>query len=49
MALGIFTFLFVNDIAGAAFLVLGAFLYVLLYRFTAKIERELRSADNQAP
>lgn len=49
MALGIFTLLFVNDIAGVAFLLLGAFLYVLLYRFTAKIERELRSANSQAP
>ncbi len=45
MALGVFTFVFVNDVAGVAFLLLGAFLYVLLYRFTARVERELRAAE----
>ena len=43
--LGFFTLLFVNEIAGVAFLVLGAILYALLYRFTAKLRREVRQAD----
>ena len=43
--LGFFTLLFVNEIAGVAFLVLGAILYALLYRFTAKLSREVRQAD----
>jgi len=41
IVLGVFTLLFVNPIAGIAFLVLGAILYALLYRFTAKLNAEL--------
>ncbi len=41
---GIFTFLFVNDIAGLAFLALGVALYWLLYRFSRRIDRELSQA-----
>ncbi len=46
MALGVFTLLFVNDIAGVAFIVLGVILYALLYRFTRRVENELRSAES---
>jgi len=48
MAVGVFTFVFVNDIAGVAFIVLGAGLYALLYRFTARLENELKSAEGQS-
>ena len=39
--LGIFTLVFVLVIAGIAILVLGIVLYWLLYRFSARVEREL--------
>ena len=39
--LRIFTLFFVNQIAGIAFLALGIVLYSLLYRFTAKLNREI--------
>lgn len=41
IVLGVFTLLFVNPIAGVAFLVLGAVLYALLYKFTAKLNAGL--------
>lgn len=44
IVLGVFTFFAVNQIAGAAFLVLGVILYALLYRFTAKLNTELGQA-----
>jgi membrane protein implicated in regulation of membrane protease activity len=46
MVLGVFTLFFVNPIAGIAFLALGAILYALLYRFTRKVERELRAGES---
>lgn len=46
MALGVFTLVLVNDIAGVAFIVLGVILYALLYRFTRRVENELRSAES---
>ena len=39
--LGVFTLVFVLAIAGIAILVLGIVLYWLLYRFSARVEREL--------
>jgi heme O synthase-like polyprenyltransferase len=44
--LGVFTLVFVNGIAGIAFLALGIVLYVLLYRFTAKLNTAVREAEN---
>ena len=44
--LGVFTLFFVNEIAGLAFLVLGAILYTLLYRFTAKLNADVRAAES---
>ena len=45
IALGVFTMFFVNLIAGIAFLALGAVLYALLYRFTAKLNAEVDRAE----
>lgn len=44
--LGVFTLIFVNSIAGVVFLALGAILYVLLYRFTARLNSELGKEDD---
>ena len=44
--LGVFTLFFVNQIAGIAFLVLGAILYALLYRFTAKLNTKIGQAES---
>jgi hypothetical protein len=46
--LGIITYWAVNSIAGIAFIALGAFLYLLLYRFRAKLAQELEGAQGQA-
>jgi len=43
--LGIFTFLAVNAIAGLIFLALGVVLYALLYRFTAKLNADVRAVE----
>jgi membrane protein implicated in regulation of membrane protease activity len=43
--LGVFTLFFVNQIAGIAFLALGAILYALLYRFTARLNTEFGRSD----
>ena len=48
MAVGVFTLVFVNDIAGFAFIVLGVILYVLLYGFTEKLDSELRTAESRS-
>jgi len=45
IVLGIFTMAFVLVIAGIALVVLGLVLYWLLYRFSAKVERELKDAE----
>jgi len=45
IVLGVFTLFFVNEIAGIAFLALGAILYALLYRFTSGLNSELRKAE----
>jgi len=45
IVLGVFTLLFVNAIAGIAFLALGLALYALLYRFTAKLNTEIGRAE----
>ena len=42
---GIVTFLFVNPVAGIAFVALGAALYVLLYKLGAKFEADLAKVD----
>ncbi len=46
IVLGVFTLFFVNQIAGIAFLALGAILYALLYRFTAKLNAEIGKAES---
>jgi membrane protein implicated in regulation of membrane protease activity len=46
IVLGVFTLFFVNQIAGIAFLALGAILYALLYRFTAKLKAEIGKAES---
>jgi heme O synthase-like polyprenyltransferase len=46
MTLGVFTLFFVNAIAGIAFLALGAVLYALLYRFTAKLNAGVRATES---
>ena len=46
IALGVFTLLLVNEIAGIAFLALGVVLYALLYRFTAKLNAGVRAAES---
>lgn len=43
---GVFTLFFVNSIAGVAFLVLGAVLYALLYRFTSRLNSELKEGTS---
>ena len=48
MAIGVFTLVFENAVAGVAFLILGFVLYVLLYRFTGKIARELKEAQGES-
>jgi membrane protein implicated in regulation of membrane protease activity len=47
VALGVFTLVAVNTIAGIAFIALGVILYALLYRFTARVERELQQPGDQ--
>jgi membrane protein implicated in regulation of membrane protease activity len=42
---GVITFFLINSIAGVAFIVLGAALYVLLYRFRSRLEAELKQTD----
>jgi heme O synthase-like polyprenyltransferase len=44
MALGLFTAVFVNVFVGAVIVVIGVVLYRLLFRFTAKVQRELDEA-----
>ncbi|HUI86238.1 MAG TPA: hypothetical protein VLY21_03695 [Nitrososphaerales archaeon] len=43
--LGIFTAAFVLLIAGVLITVLGLVLYWLLYRFSAKVQKELETAE----
>lgn len=45
IVLGIFTFVFVLPILGILIIILGLVLYWLLYRFSAKVERELKDAE----
>jgi len=52
LALGIFTLvaglatgLSADMVAGTAFILLGAILYRLLYRFARKVEREVREGE----
>jgi len=42
---GLVTGTLASDIAGVAFVVLGAFLYYLLLRFTKKLEKEITQAQ----
>lgn len=42
IALGIFTLVFVLAIAGILIIILGVILYWLLYRFSARVEREIK-------
>jgi membrane protein implicated in regulation of membrane protease activity len=44
---GIVTGTLASDIAGGAFLVLGVFLYLLLYKFTRRLEREIAGAEKR--
>jgi membrane protein implicated in regulation of membrane protease activity len=46
IVLGVFTLFFVNQVAGIAFVALGAILYALLYRFTAKLNTELGRSEH---
>jgi membrane protein implicated in regulation of membrane protease activity len=45
IVLGIFTMVFVLVIAGLLIVILGLVLYWLLYRFSAKVEKELKDAE----
>jgi hypothetical protein len=45
---GAFILVFENIFAGIVIIVLGLFLYRLLYRFSAKVERELGEAENDS-
>ena len=47
IALGVFTFFFVDNVAGVAFVALGIALYWLLYRFSGRIGREVREAKGR--
>ncbi len=44
MIVGVFTFIFIDSVAGIAFLVLGVVLYWLLYRFARRLDREIKEA-----
>jgi membrane protein implicated in regulation of membrane protease activity len=44
VAIGVFTFFYVNDVAGTAFVALGVALYWLLYRLARRIGREMEEA-----
>ena len=55
IALGVFTLfagvvggVVVNDIAGVAIIVLGLFLYRLLFRFARKLERQIKDAERKS-
>lgn len=48
IVLGVFTFLVVNAIAGFAFMALGVILYLLLYRFNARLTRELKETKGES-
>lgn len=45
IVVGIITLIFVNPVAGVAFVALGVALYVLLYKFRSKLEADLKKAD----
>ena len=45
IVVGIITFVFVNPIAGIAFVALGVALYVLLYKFRSKLEADLAKTE----
>lgn len=42
---GLVTDTLASDVAGGAFVALGVLLYVILYRFTRKLEREFAEAQ----
>ena len=42
---GLDTDVLASEIAGGAFIVLGVALYLLLYRFTKKLEREIAESE----
>jgi glycopeptide antibiotics resistance protein len=46
MVVGLLTFVFVNDIAGLIFVVLGIALYWMLYRLAHRVRREI---EEQSP
>jgi hydrogenase/urease accessory protein HupE len=55
IALGVFTLfaglvagVVVNEIAGAAIIVLGFFLYRLLFRFARKLEKQIEDAEKES-
>lgn len=45
LSAGLVTDILASDIAGGAFIALGVALYLLLYRFTRKLEREIAEAE----
>ncbi len=42
---GLATDILASDVAGSAFIILGVVLYLLLYKFTRKLEREIAEAE----
>ena len=44
VVIGLITFVYIDPIAGVAFLVLGLVLYWLLYRFARKLGKEIGEA-----
>lgn len=49
IALGLFTFFYVNAFAGVAFVALGLALYWLLYRFARRVRREVEGSGPKTP
>ena len=45
MTAGLVTGALASDIAGGAFVVLGVVLYLLLYKFTRKLQKEIAEAQ----
>lgn len=45
LVVGVASAVFEDTVAGVAFVVLGVFLYSLLFRFTRKVEREIDAEE----
>jgi membrane protein implicated in regulation of membrane protease activity len=44
VVIGLFTYAYINDVAGIAFVALGIALYWLLYRFARRVRREVEDS-----